>query len=171
MPFSTVQYIEGLDFDYFETYSFQRLGLYEEYNNILTKKRNDISLSSDEKERFKELTLSVNQLGKLIDYKKEFHHSSEKISRISRDNPFFGKILDVFRIELEEDCVFMCPPIYRDGMVFYNTQNEIVSVLNICFECRELVSNLNAKVAADSKFYTQLKNLLRELGHPIEDRY
>ncbi len=61
----------------------------------------------------------------------------------------------------------MCIPIYRDAILFYNENNEVVNILNICFSC-EYMQNLNQEfIDADESVYESLKILLMKFGHKI----
>lgn len=63
----------------------------------------------------------------------------------------------------------MCPPIYRDALVFYDEQDKQLGVLNICFECLDMEMDSGVLVEADQPAYEVLRELLIQLGHPIGD--
>ena len=62
----------------------------------------------------------------------------------------------------------MCPPIYRDALAFYNEADKLVSVLNICFECRFMETDRKEHVEADMATYDFLREFLIQAGHQIE---
>lgn len=64
-----------------------------------------------------------------------------------------------------------CPPIFRDALVFYDAQGQYLQALNICFECLDMQAGDGQPVEANWATYEALKQLLRELGHPIADEY
>jgi len=63
----------------------------------------------------------------------------------------------------------MCPPIYRDALVFYDEQDKQLGVLNICLECLLMETDSGMLVKADPPTYEALHELLIQLGHPIGD--
>lgn len=60
-----------------------------------------------------------------------------------------------------------CAPFYRDALVFYNKQDELVRVLNICFECFAMITDAKIGVEADVATYQALRSYLAAAGHPI----
>jgi hypothetical protein len=68
----------------------------------------------------------------------------------------------------EQECYAMCPPIYRDAVAFYDKADELVRVLNICFECRFMQTDQQEHVEADMATYDFLRTFLIQAGHPIE---
>jgi len=68
----------------------------------------------------------------------------------------------------EPEYYAMCPPIYRDALAFYNEEDELVSVLNICFECHFMLTAQQEPVETDMAAYDFLRTFLLRAGHPIE---
>lgn len=62
----------------------------------------------------------------------------------------------------------MCAPVYRDAIVFYNKEDAIIEVLNICFSCEFIQNSNKTFIDADKSFYSHLKSLLLKFGHTIE---
>jgi hypothetical protein len=62
-----------------------------------------------------------------------------------------------------------CLPIYRDAIAFYNEVNALVSILNICFQCRFMRTDQLEVVEADMATYDFLRTFLIQLGHPITE--
>jgi len=140
-------YIKSVDFEYVETYSFQQEAYYSETNR-------DTGAISWHDQR-------ITDLGKKL------NDSSQKIISFQR---YDADILELIRI-LEIDVVnlpsWLCGPIYRDAIVFYNKKKEIVSALNICFECSYMETDKQNNINADERTYELLKSFLNSKGHHI----
>ncbi len=63
---------------------------------------------------------------------------------------------------------WMCSPVYRDAIVFYKSSGEIISVLNICLSREAMALDSSNQVTADSTTYEMLRQLFKEVGHPVE---
>jgi len=61
-----------------------------------------------------------------------------------------------------------CIPIYRDALVFYDEQGQLLRVLSICFECLYMQGDDGTAVEASATVYNALREVLAQLGHPIE---
>ncbi len=64
--------------------------------------------------------------------------------------------------------LWMCWPVYRDAIVFYNESDQVIAILNVCFSCNHMADGGFAPVYADDKAYDQLKQFFIDLGHQIE---
>lgn len=61
-----------------------------------------------------------------------------------------------------------CIPIYRDAFAFYNEQDQLLQVLNVCFECLYMEADDGTMIEADVVVYDALRAFFVQLGHPIE---
>jgi len=68
----------------------------------------------------------------------------------------------------EADYAAGCIPVYRDALVFYNKQDQVLQVLHICFECLHMEAD-NQEVKANTVVYELLREFLVQLGHPIKN--
>ena len=177
MPYSyktSSDYVDELHFDYIETYSFQRGEEFEarrkerlaEYIKLkeLQRKR---KLNADEENEFLRLS-DEGETRYLIDSKGEFHPSSEKIQVLKRADPKIERLIGILRIEAKDIPQWMCAPVYRDAIVFYDDEGNIVSTLNICFSCEYMATKMLSEINADVKVYELLKQFFVELGLEIE---
>ena len=89
--------------------------------------------------------------------------------RLAADSAEVQQLAHVVQRASEQKCYAMCPPIYRDALAFYNEADELVSVLNICFECRSMRTDQREHVEANMATYDFLRDFLVQAGHPIED--
>lgn len=62
---------------------------------------------------------------------------------------------------------WMCGPVYRDALAFYDEQDRLVSVLNVCFNCEYMMTDTGCAIQADAATYEALSSYLTHLGHPI----
>jgi hypothetical protein len=104
--------------------------------------------------------LSINAL--------ETNSTAERIAVVRQNTLIANQLSDIFRSSTGEAVFFMCSPIYRDAIVFYDEQHAPLAVLNICLECLFMEASNSGVVKADIPTYEALQQLLVQLGHPIE---
>jgi len=98
----------------------------------------------------------------------ETNPTAERVAVIKRNTLIAKQLGNIFQSSVGEADFFMCPPIYRDAIVFYNERDIPLTVLNICLECSFMETNSGVVVEADMPAYEALRELLIQLGHPIE---
>lgn len=166
-------FYKNLAFKYFETYSLQRGTAYEKiftakkihFNQLLKKSTKEI-LTSVESKDLDFLDSQLNRVQFLINENKEKHYSAERIKRSNSQDEIID-LHKILSIKTQKIPSWMCAPIYRDAIVFYNENNEVVNILNICFSC-EYMQNLNQEfIDADESVYENLKIFLMKFGHKI----
>ncbi|MDJ1483833.1 hypothetical protein QNI16_25255 [Cytophagaceae bacterium YF14B1] len=170
-------YIESLDFDYIETYSFQRGEEYEqnlahirkEYEILKRRKEKGKRLTTDEKERLNKLHELLGYTQYLLNKRGQFHPSSKKINVFTNGDPIIDKIKQILRTEIRETPKWLCAPEYRDSMVFYDKSGKIISVLNVCLSCEYMATDMFHQIKGDRKTYYLLKKFFIEIGHEVED--
>ncbi len=167
-------FISSLDFDYIETYSFQRGEDYEvkyknEYEKLREKKqKNDLTINEQERfEKLNNLLYGVNKF--LIDSCGHFHFSSQKISTHKKNNDAVNDLIDALNIQITEKHDWMCAPFYRDAIVFYTNDNKMVCTLNVCLSCEHMQLDLNNHIDGDYKTYKLLRKFFVDCGHQIEN--
>ena len=175
---SSIDYIESLTFDYLETYSFQR-GLAYEENLHLIKAEHDIlsarekkynNLTPTEKQRFSDIHKLIGYTQYLIDDEGLFHPSSEKINTFSKNAPAVDRLRTILQTEIRDIPMWLCSPIYRDAIVFYNSSEEVISVLNICLSCQYMETQKFNHINGDYKTYDLLKKYFIDIGHHVEEQ-
>ena len=170
---NSADYVSGLNFEYIETYSFQRdtefMAWQDQQRAIYTrlsaieKKR---GLTVDETVQF----AKVKRLGSvryLIDEDGKFHPSSRLTHTFKKTDKQVGWVMGVLQAETIDIPAWMCAPLYRDAIVFYNGDGSRTSVLNICFSCQYMATE-TFNIDADVRVYNLLKQFFIELGHPID---
>ena len=142
------EYIRGIDFEYVETYSFQQDAYYSE-----TKRdTGDVSWHDQ----------------RIIGEDKKLSDSSKKISSFNRTDADLIILIQILEIDAVNLPSWMCVPIYRDAIVFYNNKMEMVSALNICFDCSYMETDKKININADESTYELLRSFLTSKGHNIK---
>jgi hypothetical protein len=91
------------------------------------------------------------------------------ISEVPRGSKPYEALIKIMHTDIEEVMNWMCAPIYRDAILFYNSNNELVDGLNICFECDQIETIKGEHISVDFKVFKYLKIFLLELGHKVEN--
>ncbi len=170
------EFLENLDFEYIETYSLLRGDKFQKkYNtlrnefNTLSAKRKRKALDLNDENKYNEIDKQINYTQYLINLDGIFHFSSEKISTIKKTDIRFKELQLIFDTEVTNKNDWMCAPIYRDALIFYNLKNEIVKILNICLSCEYMETENKLNLKADTKTYDELKAFFIRIGHQIEN--
>jgi hypothetical protein len=179
---SSADYINQLVFDYIETYSFQRgeagnenyRSLYKEYIE-LSKKRLHASnenrrLSKEEAKRLSEISsiASESSYTTLIDKAGNFHFSSIKTNTFIHSHPKIQVLKAILQQPAIESVGAMCVPTYRDAVIFYDANKNIVSVLNVCLQCHYMQHTTLYDIEADAQTYMLLHQFFTDIGHNVE---
>jgi len=172
----SADYIKSLSFNHIETYSFQSITFEEdrkviqvEYDKLMAKKNETNDLTTEEEERRIELQELVGYTQYLINEKGQFHPSSEKINTINGNDSKVHALKKILSIEAAEIPMWLCAPVYRDAIVFYDKENNIVSTLNVCLSCQYMETKMFNHVNGDYKTYDLLKKFFINIGHEVED--
>ena len=170
---SSTDYINDLEFEFIETYSLQRGEEFEETEKLMDAEYNSLKklrhLNSFDGKRFTKLDELLNFTQHLINERGEFHFSSEKINRFEKNHPAVNNLKDILRTEIKEVPMLMCAPEYRDAIVFYNQNHQIVSCLNVCLSCNHLETARFNHINADWQTYDLLKRFFIKIGHDVEN--
>lgn len=170
-----LEYVKSFDFEYLETYSFQRGSLMSEYKASIDKEIKELKVQLENPHfghlkrlaRLAELERIKNRKLLLFDENGELHPTGKRISTQRKWEVGAKKIMEIMAVETALTAVTSCVPTYRDAIVFLDDRSNIKSVLNICFECQFMQTNQNEMIIAGDETYLNLKALLIELGHPI----
>ncbi len=121
----------------------------------------------DEIEILQQATSLVN--ARLLNEKGELHPSTIAVHRFERNNIDTDRLLNILNIKYEDQSAWMCPPIFRDAIVFYSKDDHVVGILHVCFSCESIKNEKEEIMAADGKIFRFLKEELIRLGHNIEE--
>ena len=98
-----------------------------------------------------------------------FQPNSKLTGTFKNDHPIAERIKQILQTEIEDSQNYLCAPVYRDALVFYDQNNKVISILNICLTCLHMTAEQHHNIKCDYKAYEWLKRLFQELGHPIEN--
>jgi len=65
---------------------------------------------------------------------------------------------------------WMCAPVYRDALAFYDGQDNSCGVLNSCFGCDKMITHQQREVTAGTAAYQELKQFMTGLGHVTSEK-
>lgn len=173
---SSNEYINSLVFNHVEMYSFQRGAEFEknlkltraEYNKLQIKKVHGDGLTFDEEKKLLELNgLLGTQY--LLDANGQFHPSAKKTNTFLYNDPVVLRLTEILNTQIREVPHWMCAPVYRDALVFYDQQHNILSALNICLSCQYMETKMFNHLNADYKTYKLLKQFFIDIGHEVEN--
>jgi len=175
---SSADFINNLTFDYVETYSLQRGADFEknlksirpEYDRLKVRKEKRDNLTPIEEERFLELQGLLGFTQYLISDKGQFHPSSRKTNTFQLNDPMVTRLINILRTEIRDVPNWMCAPVYRDAVVFYDKNSNIISALNICLGCEYMETRRFNYVNGDFDTYDLLKRFFIDIGHDVEDK-
>lgn len=167
----TKDFIESIKFEYFETYSFQRKGDLEIYTQLLKKYKDEDSLLDEEKaelKRLRKLSLYVKDDNFIFTDNGELNATADLICRSDKSSNLNNELIEILKIPFVDYIAYMCPPIYRDAILFYDADNKLVDGINICFECGSVIDLNKKEILTDNVVYEKLKDFLRLHGHKID---
>ncbi|MFD1470523.1 hypothetical protein ACFQ48_20015 [Hymenobacter caeli] len=104
----------------------------------------------------------------LSDEKSVIGDAAEKIAVIERESAVAQQLSEALQTPNSEEFASGCVPIYRDALAFYDDHDKLLRVLNICFQCLFMQTDDGVMVEASVETYYKLRELLLQLGHPIE---
>lgn len=151
MKITSSTFISSIKFDYFKTYSFNRINPHDSSEENIS--------GISEANKYDVYVLDKNY---------ELSSSARLISTINASSNDSQELLRILNINIQEELRFLCAPIYRDAILFFNASHELVGGLNICFECDRIVDLNNIYISTDFMAFKYLKLFLLKLGHNIE---
>jgi hypothetical protein len=169
------------EFSYIATYSFNRsanlVALHEAIDSVKEKLEQSV-LSFDFTQQLK-LKRQLAELERqaqtsphakrLINQQRVIDGNANLIALLKHESLEVSRLTAIAETEPSEaDYAAGCIPVYRDALVFYNEQGQLLQALNICFECLHMEAN-NQEVKANTVVYEMLREFLAQLGHPIEN--
>lgn len=174
-----IKYIKSLDFEYAISYSGLRGEKFTKLEEENKKKTNRLEkeIESSRLTEKSELTKEIEDLKKEVDIynsriitnKGISHKSTLQIHKFRKDDKEIHEIFEILNSKFEEQHFWMCPPIFRDAIVFYSEDGEIKGILQMCFSCSWIKNENEEDFQVDYKIFPRLMNLLIKLGHNIEN--
>ncbi|AII53614.1 hypothetical protein [Hymenobacter sp. APR13] len=175
---TTADYIATLSFDYLTTYSLLRGPKWEQLQQA--------AQVEAQRARKRLLTCAAPDLPALRDYLNRLRNTNDLATSTLMEVPgaynltatpiaslpgFDSRIqvlLELLSLPAANIIYWMCAPVYRDAIVFYSADDEVVGMLNICLGCDTILTQEGEELAADAATYAGLHHWLTSLGHAIE---
>ena len=172
-------YVNNLNFEYAITYSGLRGKKFHDLKEVNEKeiKRIKKELVSSRYVQTPKLNKQIEALEEeiniyralIIDKNETFHKSTEKVYKFEKEDKQLQSILEILNTKFEEQTFAMCPPVFRDAIVFYSNEHKIIRILQLCFSCYWIMDENNQDIQVDHKIFPLLKHKLIEVGHIIEE--
>lgn len=172
-------YIQKLDFEYAISYSGLRgekfIKLEEENRKKIASIKTEVESSrfmekSKLTKMIKELEDEINiYTSRIITNENKVHKSTIRIHKFEKEDKELAELFEILNSEFNEQHFWMCPPIFRDAIVFYSKENEIKGILQMCFSCSWIKNENEEDFEVDHKIFQKLKNKLAKIGHQIEN--
>ena len=140
MSFTTQGFINKIEFSYFKTY--------EEYLEL---------------KRF----LEKNEYDYIITNKELLNPTSELVYNSKGATDFNRNLANILHTPYTDHDAWMCWPVYREAILFYNERDALIDGLNIGFQCSFVLNLKNESILTDRKVFKKLLTLLINLGHKI----
>lgn len=168
---------EQQEFSSIETYSFNRgekldalrgaaKSIFQATrSSLLTASKNQLP-ALREQLRLLERTYDLDQLP-LTQGPEAFHITASPGARVEKGMEAIQALATILQVPVVNQCHWMCAPVYRDALAFYDTQNRLTNVLNVCFSCDQMSTANGQQIEADTTTYQTLRAYLVQLGHPI----
>ncbi|RAJ05208.1 hypothetical protein LX64_02362 [Chitinophaga skermanii] len=178
-PLTSHEYLHTFEFEYIETYSFNRgdsfiqasLEEWNEYQRLSRRVANGKVLTADEKQRMEAIFSIMNAgIAHLQHINNHLPAHVELISKLHHSEASALAIISHLSIPALNIPYWMCAPVYRDAIVFYSASGQVVSILNVCFSCDHMLGTNNTFIGADMSCYPLLRQEFLALGHKIEER-
>ena len=97
------------------------------------------------------------------------NHASP-VAKIAAETPEAACLAVILAASVSEQDHWMCAPVYRDALAFYDGQDNLCGVLNICFGCDKMITHQQREVTAGTATYQELKQFMTGLGHVISEK-
>lgn len=163
---TTKAFIENLNFSYFKTYSLLRLEESRNYNDDLNIK---LKKEIDEIERNEILSLRIRGTKELLLRTGLPHPTAKETGVFTKNNTEYKVLQQILKTEFVEQHDWMCAPVFREMIVFYDNNNNAVSLLNVCLSCGRIEDGFQNDIETDYTVFDKLKVFFLKIGHLVED--
>lgn len=174
---TTGEFWKQQKFSYLVTYSFNRGPKFSALREAaktrcqLTRKQLLTSPSAQlpalrEELRLLERTYDLEAMN-LTQGSSAFHITASPVAMIEKNTLATQTLAAILQTPVVNQNDWMCGPVYRDALAFYDEQDRLVSVLNVCFNCEYMMTDTGRAIQADAATYEALSSYLTHLGHPI----
>ena len=98
-----------------------------------------------------------------------YHITATPVATVLRGSAEAENLATILTQPFHEGSFWMCVPVFRDALAFYDANHRLVAVLNICFGCDQLHDESGVEIKADVAVFPALKQWCKALGHAVED--
>jgi hypothetical protein len=116
-----------------------------------------------------ELVLKSIYNSRIIYPNGDLHESARVVHKFKKKSSDLGKIIELFNLEIQNQAIALCAPVYRDAIAFYSSSNAITSILHICFSCHRMVNEDGEFMKVNDDTFHKLKEQLLRVGHKIDE--
>lgn len=96
----------------------------------------------------------------LVEKNGNIHKDSIEVFKFMKNSNELKELKQILYKSKKADVFAPCIPIYRDSIVFYDKNNNVKGVLNICFDCLFLVNENRASLSPDLNTFIKLSEFL-----------
>lgn len=95
-----------------------------------------------------------------------YHLTATPVGTLSCAHPAIRQLEKLLSQPVRQVPQWMCGPVYQDALAFYKNE-QLISVLNVCFSCKRMQLHTGQLVHADEQVYPALRRWLHQLGYPL----
>lgn len=175
------EYIQHLDFAYLKTYSGFSQEIFDirqaRYEQTIAELRQRIETASPQKQKILSEKMDATRLRweiEQFDFQEivgpdgMLNDHAIAIAHLPRESPAAHRIMDILTVPFREQDLWMCPPVFRDAIVFYNADHSMAGMVYICFSCGHLADYQRQLFETDNTIFPLLRSELKSLGHKIK---
>lgn len=177
MSMSTTEYWRGRAFAYVTIFSLLR-GPKWEQQLVAMRREKEVSrrlLLTTTAGELVELRARLHRLERrnyletrlTTDDNRAYNLTATPVATLRLHSPEVVALENILRTPLVDRTQLMCGPVFRDALAFYNAEEELLDVLNICFECSVMQTQTGQEIEADTTIYPKLKHWFQQLGYPV----
>jgi hypothetical protein len=176
LVFTTVQYIAQLDFEYFETYSFNRGPLEARRQELLALEENEtnavlwrelslkrVALEKQMREKWPRRSAHIlNDLNRNLNqnFNLNLNPTAVRTGVFEKNSPQSVQLASILMTEVKNIPAVKGKPEYKDAIIFYNEKKQVISYLEICLECKDMCIEENRRIDADETTYQKCHDFI-----------
>ena len=164
---TTKEYIGTFDFEYVQTFSLLREVETKDYVDNLQATAKTIQ---DESEKKKLIDLTFRGTKKMLIETGKPHPTAQRTNIFRKSDPEIDELLSILSTDYTQQYAWMCWPIFREMIVFYDKSDQVVSLLNICLSCDQIEDGDFRQLETDFTVFDKLRVYFKGIGHAIEEK-
>lgn len=92
------------------------------------------------------------------------------MNKFNFNDPKVTRLSDILNTKIQNLPQYMCEPIYREAVVFYDKNDKVISTLNVCLSCEYMQTKMHSYINADQQTYALLRSFFIDIGHNVENQ-